>query len=371
MAKEAVDPTKIGFSGREKGLVAVCVIAIIAAIAGFALFAISQPPASAAAKVNDTYIQEADVASLISQYRTANDLTDDNTFASTLYAQSTSITQFRQTFIDQLVTQKVVDDRAQALGVVPTDEEIEEQLQAAKSSSSFGSDEIWQAQLESYGLTEDSLRRSYKTSLEENAIFEKDVIKPTATDSQTLAYIQTYMAEVSQKHAYRIMFASGTSDDVRAACEAELKALKEAGTLTTDTFIEVAKKYSTESTFSTTNGALGWAAEITDEELAEILDGLSVGEYSDQNGITADDAIEIVYCDTIYTFPGTDEIADVQKSDVPSTLWSVIADYTSEALWATNCSTYLDYLVAQASVTYYPVPKDAAYNIDYSTITAQ
>ena len=194
------------FSKREKFLFAAAVVAVVVAICGFTLYGLSIPPAGAAAKVDDTYIMEEEVAAMIYQLRVAESLEDDSDFASYLLSQSLNVGTYRQNVINELAISVVINERARELGVTPTDEEAQEQVDAAKSSYAFEDDDIWQQMLDEYGISDDDILEQYRTNLAQRAICEIDVEWRDATDDELLSYIQLYLAETTQKHAYRIVF---------------------------------------------------------------------------------------------------------------------------------------------------------------------
>lgn len=361
------------FTTREKVLAIVAALCALAAIGMTVFHFATAVPSTAAAKVNNTYISESDIAADINQYRSMYSLTDDTDFATAVVSAGESIASFRQDMIDTRITKYLVDERAKELGVVPTDDEIQEQYDAAVNSYGFGDADTWKSTLESYGMTEDSYKDQIKYNIEQAAILEKDVAREDATDDDALSYAEGNLVGVSQKHYYRIMLTGDDLTTKEAEVIEKLKELKDAGALNTDTFSELARTYSDEANVESTGGSFAWDVEIIDDnDLGPIIDDLSVGEYSESNSVASDDnAHEILYCDTEYSFPTTDDdMANLQASDVPESLWSVVKEKASDALWETNCDVYLDNMLSQAKVTYYPIPDNASYNIKVNTTSA-
>lgn len=89
-----------------------------------------------------------------------------------------------------------------------------------------------------------------------------------------------------------------------------------------------------------------------------------------QNG--SDDSSATIYlCDDDYTFPGLGSIDSLEKSDLPSSLWNAVKDKAAESAWNSDCSTYLANLLAQAKITYYPLPDDVPYMVDQQTSSSE
>lgn len=352
------------WTGREKFFLATTIILAIAAAIGFGLWRTSLVPDGSAAKVGDTYVTEADVATSINQYRATYSLTDNTAFASALAQQGLDANSFRKKIIDDKATAILVDARAKELGVVPTDDEINAKYDSMKSGMSFNSDEIWQQTLEQYGLTEEGLRDQVRIGLEKTALYEAEVEVGTASDADTLSYAQSQLAGVTQKHFYRIMFTGDDATTRAYAARTELAAMRDAGTLSTETFSQKAREISNDADAAQTGGSYAWAVELSsDTDLSDVASSLSVGELSEVESVSADNATVILYCDTSYTFPSSSDISSLKASDVPESLWALVKDQASDTLWQSQCSAYLSNLLMNGQVTYYPMPANASYNI--------
>lgn len=358
------------FSAREKVLAVLCALCAVAAI-GIAVFHFTTlAPSDAAAKVNDTYISEGDIASDIAQYRTLNNLTDNSAFATSLVSAGDSIASFRQEMIDTRAINILVDARAQELGVVPTDDEVQNQYAQSVNNYGFGDEETFKSTLESYGMTEESYRAQIRANLEKKALYEKEVARTEASDDDALSYAEGNLVGVSQKHYYRIKLSGDNKSTLADEIKNKLSELKAAGNLSTDTFSQLAVEYSDDENVGTTGGSFAWNVEIVDDaDLGEAIDNLSVGEYEYVGSVASDgQAYEFLYCDTEYSFPATSEImASLKPSDVPESLWNIVKEKASDALWDTNCEVYLNNLLTQAKITYYPIPDNSSYNIAIST----
>ena len=357
-----------GLSSREKLLAVLLVVAVIAAIAGFALFARAGITASgAAAKVNDFYIAEEDVAQWIAQYRASYSMSDDSTFVSSLTSNGTSISDLHKEAVDQLALSELILQRAEELGVTPTDEECQEQLDAIKESMSLGDEETWQETLEMYELTEEGLLEQYRVNLAEDAICEEDVDFRDATDDEVLSYMYSYLSGTTQYHAYRIVFSGDDAEERAQEVYDTLQTMQNDGELDVAVFSTMALEYSDEETVADTGGSYAWSGGNMADEVKEAMENATVGELVGTETVEDDDgAYEIIYCDDSYTFPESDELTEL-PDDVPDELMAEVEEAAAEVVFETNCDSYLSWLLAQASITYYPVPENAEYNLDLSS----
>jgi hypothetical protein len=343
-------------------LAVVAVLALAAAVWGFALYNAALVPANAAAKVNNSYLDEERVAGRIAQYRSAYHLEDDADFASALLAQNLNVDTFRQSTINQLVLSDLIDQRAEELGIVFTDEDAQVQVDAMKRSLAFDDDEIWAETLAGYGMSADSLRLQYLANLKQQAVCEADVARREPVEAEVLAYTQTYLATTTQKHASRILF---TGEDALARAqecyELLLEAEGEDEGISAEAFAAFVREYSDEEDVEATGGAFAWSGSVVlSEDVTTLLESLAVGSFSAPQSAEADGALEIIYCDEEYAFPAADAIV---LRNVPTSLRELIEAATADALWSLDRDAYLAALLMDAQITYYPIPKDAAYAV--------
>ena len=356
------------WSSREKILAGVAGVAIVVAIAGFGLFAANMP-GSNAAKFDGGSVSESELTAYIDQYRSAYGTTDDSSFASLLKNQNMTLASYRQSAIDQLVLQKLIEKRANELGVSVSDDDVEARLQEVREQMGATDDDTWQSTLESYGVTEDSLRSTYRSQLLQDKVCEQDVPEEEPSDDETLSYISSYLADTTQKHVYRIVFTSDEGKSTKAnECAKELKKLKKSKKLNAAAFEELVAKYSESDTAADDKGSVGWSgSDNISDTISELIDSMSVGEVSDATTVEEDDnALEIIYVDQDFTFPASSEIESLDSLKIPDELLSDVKSAVSYSNWQTDCSTYIAKLLADAKVTYYPVPDDASYNVDLS-----
>lgn len=357
---------KTPMTTREKVLAGVASAAVVAAIAGFGLFAANNP-GDAAAKYSGGSIQESEVASYIEQYRTAYGLTDDSAFAKTLKNQNMTVASYRQNSVDQLIIKHLIEKRAKELGVEVSDDEVESRLQEVYGQIAGDDNSMWQSTLESMGVTEDDLRDRYRADLLQDKVCEQDVAKTDASDEDTLSYITSYLAGSTQKHVYHIVFTSDEGKTKKASeCLKALQKLDKDGKLNAAAFEKCAVEYSESANVADNKGALGWTGSGNiGSDVSDLIADMKAGDLSDLSTIDEDDgALEIVYVDEDYAFPEAAKITSLKKLKVPEGLLGVVKSAASAGNWQTDCTNYLAKLLADAKVTYYPVPDGASYAVD-------
>jgi parvulin-like peptidyl-prolyl isomerase len=340
-------------------------IAVIVAIVGFALYNSERAPADAAAKVNSSYLAEERVADRITQYRAASSLEDDADFARALLEQNLNVGTFRQNTINQLALTDLVNARADQLGIAPSEDEAQAQVDAMKQTMAFNDDEIWAESLATYGMSVDSLRAQYLNNLRQQAVLEADVPHREPEEDDVLAYLQENLAGTTQKHASRIVFKGEDAPERATECHERLSEAQAAGSLDAEAFAALAREYSDEEGVEASGGLYAWSSsDAMDNEIMTLLERLEVGAFTGVESIEADGARELIYCDAEYSFPSKDDIASLVLSDVPETLMPLVEDAAADVLWTADCNAYLLALLSAAQITYYPIPADAAYAVD-------
>ena len=351
-----------GWRALDSALAAVTLLALVAAAACAALYLTNRVPDGAAAKVGEHYLYEDDLAAYIQQYRAGNGLLDDADFAQALLSSSYNVSTFRQSCINQMALNMLVDERAEELGVTPDEADVDELYDQTKQDFAMESDDIWEATLADQGMTEEGVRAQLSTRLAQTAVFEADVARREATDEQVLSYIQTAKAGQTLRHSYRILFTGKGQWERAQECRKALEAL---GNPTLEAFQGLVALYSDDAEAESSGGAYGWDdAQDMAEDYRDILMSLSEGEVSEPTSIDSEDAAVIVFCDRLVEFPSADKIDGLRKSDVPEDAWDYLADEAADGLWATDCNAYLANLLTGAKITYYPIPDGAAYDVD-------
>ncbi len=352
-AKEAAAPKQ------RLLMLAVAALTIVVVALAATLWA-NHVPSNAAAKVDNTYITESEVEEWISQYRAQYSLEDDADFADALLDGGYNVETFRTNAINQLALNYAIKKRAKELGYTITDADAQAELDATREAYVFNDDETWESTLEGLSLTEESLKAQYKVNLAKAAICQDEVAEVEATEEDVAAYINSYLANTTQMHAYRIVF-SEDSVDAATECYDALCEVAEEGTLTLDTFIEYALAYSEEEDVAETEGRYSWSGSGMTSEIKEIMAYLAEGEISELESLT-DGSFVILFVDDTYAF---ESIADDEAlpTDIPDELYEELFDACADELWSTACDNYLAELLKEVQITYYPMPASAPYDV--------
>ena len=349
-----------GWDARSKVLLATTVVCLIAAIAGFALYAQARVPEGAAAKFDDVYIGEDKVALSISEQRARLGLKADSDFATYLLHQNMNVYTFRQSVINQVALNMLIDERAAKLGCTPTEAQVDEQVEAMKEQY-VTSSKSWEEVLAEQGVTEESLRAQLKTNLAEQAIYRVAVDRAKASDDDVRSYIAANRAGGVEKHSWRATF---SGDDARKRAEAFREAvLAQPGGINADAFSALAVRYSDSPTIDEDAGDAGWTYMDASSAYALALADMRAGDVSEVLETETDGNYGVAFCDEVYEYPQGDD-GSVDLSQMPETLVDSLRELASEELYKNACSVYLAALLTDAKVTYYPIPDGAVYNID-------
>ena len=351
-------------------LVAACACALCAAIGvtgcASGVDAYKGAPSGMAAQYDGNFLSESDVAEQITRYRNTGGLSSDDSFKSYLLSEGMTVSDYRIIVINSMVLDKLIDAKAEALGVAATDAEAQSHLDSVKETVSMGDESVWTKTLESGGLTEEMLLAIYKTNLNQDAVCAKEVPTRDATDDEVLTYLQNNLAGTTQKHIHQLYFKGSDAQSRADACYAELQTAKSNGTLTTSYFEDYAKANSDEENVQSTGGSVGWTGSGLNDEFIEALEYMEVGDVSTALGVEDDEGLYIIYCDEDFTFPESSAMTSLDAVGAPDELMSIIKEYVALTAWSSDCSDYLARLLAESKVTYYPIPDGAAYNIALS-----
>lgn len=364
--KDAEPPRegKVPWTRRERALICVAALGVLLGIVGVCLFALTQPPAGSAAKVGDFYISEAEVSAQVAEQRARDQQKDDSAFAEALLKSGLNPGTYRQSAINQLALNGLLNRKAADLGVTPNDDEVQKQIDAMKAATSFNDDGIWAETLEMYATSEERLRSQFATNLAEKAVYEKEVPREDATDEQVVEYIANNRSETTDVHSWRIVFKGDDGWDRAQECWKRIEAAGE--DLDADAFSGFALAYSDEEGVQDNGGEYGWSGSWSgaSSDYLDVLSNLKKGGLSGPVTIEDEEATEIIYLDETYTYPSKEKCKKLNLKKLPAGLAEQVRKAASDELWSSSCNVYLANMLGQAKITYYPMPDDAAYNID-------
>ena len=370
---KAKENTSRSVSGRTKALVCVAAAIVVVAVIALVVVFSGGQPSNAAAKVGNTYITEDQVTEKIEEYRKNYSLTDDSDFASFLKYYGQTVSQFRESAINEIATELLVEDRAKELGISVSDQEVDAYYNQIKGDNDTSEGSAWANALESIGMTEDTLKQRYKYIVLQDKVFAADVPERDATDDEVLSYAQTYLSGTIQMHVAHIVIKGDDAATRADACYQAIVAARDAGTLNASTFADFARQYSDEENVQQTGGAVGWTGSglissdvleiMSEDDEAEIGEGTLFGliESSEEQG-----SYEIAYVDEAYTVPTVSSGMSVADLGAPDGLLEAIRTAAKEEAYTSDCSSYLTKLLEAASVQYYSMPSNAPYNVSLS-----
>lgn len=183
------------------------------------------------------------------------------------------VKELKNYLVDNLISMKIAEIKADEVGQVPSDEDVEKAYEEQKAN--YGSEEEFKSALEESKMTEDDLKKEIKTAMiaqNMNVYLGKDA---TVTDDEAKQYYQDHIDEYTDK-------AGANISHILVETEEEAKKVKseyDAGT----SFADLASKYGTDGTKST-GGALGYIPYSTknyDADFMAAAKKLGEGEVSD------------------------------------------------------------------------------------------
>lgn len=254
-----------------------------------------------AATVNGTEIGENAITAYIASFRSAQSLEDDDAWGEWLIDNGYTIDSVRGDTIDYYVSQELVRQAADENGVTVNEEDVDEQMQAARAT--VDSDEEWDSTLAEMGLNEEVYRSRVELNLLQNALMEKVAEDAAASDDEVLSYVQMYGSSLDgSKRSSHILF---SSDDEATASEV----LDRINSGELD-FAEAAEEYSIDTSSAENGGDIGWdkmSSLVSEYQTA--LDGLEVGQVSGL--VTSTYGIHIIKCTDQLDMP--DEVTSLDQ----------------------------------------------------------
>ncbi|HWF92173.1 MAG TPA: SurA N-terminal domain-containing protein [Terriglobales bacterium] len=205
-------------------------------------------------------------------------------------------TSMRLSILRELIDNEILMHRAEKLGLLATDDEVERKLNEIKSPYS---NEQFQKHLEERKLTLDDLKRDLRRSLTVDKVLNKEITsKINVSDQDITNYYNDHKAEFNliepQYHIAQIVVTTSPSGDVHNLkndkAQNEAEARRKIQTIKNhldngDDFATLAMNYSEDADTATNGGDLGFAPESslknTDTATRDAVMKLKPGQYSD------------------------------------------------------------------------------------------
>ncbi|MCL6520768.1 MAG: peptidyl-prolyl cis-trans isomerase [Firmicutes bacterium] len=178
-------------------------------------------------------------------------------------------TQQLASAVDQIISERLIDQEAQRKGIRVTTREVDDQL--AQTRKQFASDQAYQQALAQAGLTEDVLRRNIRINLELEKLLGGDV---KITDQQMRDYFQQNHAQFDQPEQVQTRHIVVATQQEAAQVRQQL--------LDGASWSRLAKSQSLDAATRDKGGELGFVTSGTlDPALESALFALKPGEISE------------------------------------------------------------------------------------------
>jgi peptidyl-prolyl cis-trans isomerase SurA len=198
----------------------------------------------------------------------------------------------RLSILRELINNEILMQRAEKLGLLATDEEVDSKVNAAKAPYT---QEQFDARLKERGITMDDFRRDLRRSITIDKVINKEITsKINITDSDISAYYNQHKAEFNliepQYHLAQILVTPGPNPQVKNLQKAQndAEARKKIQQLLNrldsgEDFASVAMNYSEQPEISPNGGDLGFIPEssLKGDKLAfDAVAKLKPGQYT-------------------------------------------------------------------------------------------
>lgn len=312
---------------------------------------ISNTSEGVAATVNGDVIGEHAVTAYIQVFRRTQGLGSDEAWAQWLSDNDYDAEQVRSDTIDYLVSQLLVRQAAEQLGVQVNEEQVDEAVSSARAS--VGNDEAWVSALESQGLSEDLYRQQVRDTLLQWEVLDVVAGDVTADAEDVLAQVQMYVSAYNgAKRSSFIRFETSNSETASMVLEQI-----NSGELS---FEEAASQYSTDD-----SSDAGWdKMSSMGEAYQEVLDGLDVGQVG--GPALTDSGIYLVKCVDILNAP--DQVDSLDQ--VSSGFVDTVRELMDSTLQMQAFSNWMNDFKAAADIQVSDMPEGIPYSIDVEAVLA-
>lgn len=334
----------------------VCAVALSAAcLTGLAACSssASQSNDQVAATVNGTEISEQTVTDYIQNFRTSQNLTDDDSWGKWMAQYSLDPSSVRDEVISYYEDIELTKQAADENGVSVSDDDVDAQVEQMKSN--YSDDDAWNNALQQAGTTEDQYRESVRQAMLESALKDKVASDNTdPSDDDLLTYAQQYASAFSgAKKSSQILF---SSDDEATAQEVLDKI--NSGELS---FEDAVQQYSTDDASKADGGNVGW--DLLNQFVSEYTDALANLSEGQVSGLVKSDyGIHIIKCTEVYTAP--DEVTSLDQ--VPPELVEYLRSMVKSSNEASAYQTWFQDYKNQADIQKNDMPSGLPYDVDMS-----
>ena len=316
--------------------------------------------AAVAAQCEGVTVTEGQVSDYTAAFRQGIEAVDDEAWARYLRGQHLDAKSWRENAIRQIAVKQLVENRAQELGIVADESQIETSIAKEKSDRGLaaGDDEAWAAALASEGTTPDELRSQFEyASILEQVILHDEFSDEEGDGEKLQSYIeQSLMDRVLRRYSV-LSFDSNEQDAAVAAFE-ELDNLKNSEL--TARFDEMVAERSSQSESSGIQGDIGWDLLY---DLSDVIDPAETIKL--QPGdlypglVERDEGWQIYLCTGRFVFE-----SGVQYTELEESLQKAIARANLVASWSRTVTDYTTQIVDDANIQVTQMPKGLPYDVD-------
>lgn len=354
-------------------LVAIGVAAMLLSVTGIACSGIMNQMAAKseytltggiAATVNGVQITEDTVTEQIMSSRTSMGYEDDADWAAYLAENGMTPESYRESVIDSLVDEVLIDQEQRAANITVTDDEI--QAQWDEVVANYGSEDEFVSMLTQIGYTEESYRAAMAESIETEKFQEAVAPVEDPTDEEIVAYmnenLDTYNDARRSSHIL-ITVDSEADDATREEARQKLQGILDQINAGEVTFEDAAKENSDDSSASD-GGDVGWDKLTTFvDEYQAALSALETGQVSDI--VETEYGYHIIMCTDHFTVDG--EVTSVDQ--IPEDLRQTISDTLKSTASTEAYSAWFDALKESADIQINEMPAEVPYNVELPDAT--
>lgn len=315
-----------------------------------------------AAEVKGVNITEDTVTQQIMSTRQNGGYDTDAAWATYLAGQDLTPETLREQVIDSLARQYLLTQAVNEYEITVSDEEIDDELASQAEAYGMSADE-YVSQMTSIGYTEDTLRQSVASSLEQQKLREEVAPLEDPTDQEIIDDVNSRLDTLNDaRRSSHILIKvdanadEATKEEARQKLE-DLRAQIEAG----DISFEDAAKENSEDSSASDGGDVGWDKLTT--FVTAYQDALSALQPGEMSGVVESDyGYHLILCTELFHVDG--EVTSIDQ--IPEDLRTQISDSLASSAQSTAYSEWLDGYVEDAGVTINPMPEDVPYNVDMS-----
>lgn len=312
-----------------------------------------------AATVNGVEIYENEITDQIQAARQSYGLEEEEAWAQYLIDSATTPEEVRKSIVDSFVDQKLVKAGIEELGLSVEDSEIDSYVDSMRGN--FDSDEAWAEALEQAGFTEDSYRENIKNSLLQQKLNEHFEDGAKVEDKDVLESANTVASYYDgAKRSSYIFFAVDDAGDEQAMTDAKARAQVVLDEINAGAdFAEKAKASSEDEATAANGGDAGWDVNnYIGEEYSTALDELSEGQISGL--VESDNGVYIIKCTEVFVAP--EKLTKLDQ--LPEEFRDSIEQMAKSTKVQNDYDAWLDGLRDAADIVINDMPADVPYNID-------